>query len=89
MSNIRNLRTISDQQFLDEMTSAMLAAIDKGGITGNALAAHWAGNAASFAVSSGLLESFTAQGRRFANWIRDVVMHDPEVTAIDWQTEIE
>ena len=49
---IRNLRTITDADFLDGMTVAMLSAIEANNAP---LAFHWARDAASFAVSSGML----------------------------------
>ncbi len=52
MNRVRNLTTRTDEDFLAGIVSAMLAAI----ATGNHwLAAHYARNAASFAMSSGMI----------------------------------
>lgn len=54
MNRITNFRTISDIEFLEEVASHALGAIDAGN---DWLAYHWAQVAASFAVSAGLTQS--------------------------------
>ena len=52
MNRVRNLTTRTDADFLDGIANACLAAIVEGN---HWLAAHYARNAASFAVSTGMI----------------------------------
>ena len=85
--NVRNLTTLSDEEFLQQSINSALNAIEKGNAP---VAQFWARHSASFAVSSGMLERFESFiHRRFANWFQDAVMQKPDVTVFDWQNSIE